>query len=98
MKMIRQLSTFPVLFISVSRRKGKARPPDMDPLYGEDPHFYQRYGFNRTQFLYPVTRDPVLSPIVSVNTGKFVLPQSLEPEYSEELRCQHGHLFEKNNR
>ena len=70
----------------------------MDPLYGEDPHFYQRYGFNRTQFLYPVTRDPVLSPIVSVNTGEFVLPQSLEPEYSEELRCQHGHLFEKNNR
>ena len=83
----------------ILRRKGQPRPPDLDPLYGEDPFSYQRFGFNLTKFLYPVTRDPILRPLFSQHNDEYyTLPESLVPEYSEELRCQHGHLFEKNNR
>ena len=87
-----------LVYLYISRRKGEPRPPDKDPLYGKDPLFYQRFGFNRTKFLYPVRRDPVLGPIFSAFNGDFKLPQSIKPEYSEEIRCQHGHLFVKSNR
>ena len=55
---------------------------------------YERYGYNETQFLFPIHRDEDLQrKFQSKIQGTFIHAEEFVPEMSEEKRCCHGNQY-----